>query len=472
MPRSAWRGERGGRATGETSMGATELLAGFASAVRIGDLSGAAIAATKRHILDCAGVALAASVEPAGRILRDITAEQGGAAQARVLGSGLATSTVAAAWANGALAHLLDFDDTGFSHPTACILPAALAMAERTGGTGADLVAAVCAGLEVFERLSLAGRQHEAELRRRGFHPTSLYGCSAAAAAAGNIVRLNPAQMAVAIGLAAANAGGLTQHFGTWGKGIHAGNAARAGVTSVLLAAKDYVADRAGIEGDYGFFSAFHGPGNYDLGKVAVGLGQHWAIVDPGLTIKRYPCCGGNLRALDAAQALLAEHDIRIDEVAGLRVDVHPDLLCIVRFHKPTEGFRGKFSLDYVLAAMLLDGRVDLASFTDDYCNAPRMRAALEKVQVNAHPEWPADDTSRRRSPVSIAMRDGRVFTRTVDKVRGSPGNPMTREELLDKYRGCASRVFTGERLERSIAALEELDRLPAATELMDALTG
>ncbi|MBI4189317.1 MAG: MmgE/PrpD family protein, partial [Betaproteobacteria bacterium] len=434
-------------------------------------ISAEAVAATKRHILDCAGVGLAATVEPAGRIVLDITREQGGAPQARVLGSSLRTSAVSAAWANGAFAHLLDFDDTGFSHPTACILPAALAMAEEAGATGGDLVAAVCVGLEVFERMSSSGRQHEPELRRRGFHPTSLYGCSAAAAAAGSIVRLNPKQMAVAIGLAAANAGGLTQHFGTWGKGIHAGNAARAGVTSVLLAKKDYFADPEGIEGDYGFFSAFHGTGNYDLGKVADGLGTRWSIVDPGVTVKRYPCCGGNLRALDAAQGLLLEHSIKFDDVARLEVDVHPDLLCTVRFRKPTQGFRGKFSIDYVLAAMLLDGRVDLDSFADEYCNAPRMRASLEKVQVNAHAEWPDDAASRRKSPVTITMKDGRKFTKTVDKVRGSPENPLTRDELLDKYRGCASRVLKGHRLERSIAALENLDKVPTAKDLIDALT-
>ena len=452
-------------------MGATAVLAEFASKIRVADISAEAVAATKRHILDCAGVALAATVEPAGRIILDITREQGGTPQSRVLGSSLRTSAIGAAWANGVLAHLLDFDDTGFSHPTACILPAALAMAEEAGATGGDLVAAVCIGLEVFERMSSSGRQHEPELRRRGFHPTSLYGCSAAAAAAGSIVRLNPKQMAVAIGLAAANAGGLTQHFGTWGKGIHAGNAARAGVTSVLLAKKDYFADPEGIEGDHGFFSAFHGAGNYDLGKVADGLGTHWSIVDPGLTIKRYPCCGGNLRALDAAHQLLVERSIKFDDVAKLEVDVHPDLLCTVRFHKPTQGFRGKFSIDYVLAAMLLDGRVDLDSFADDYCNAPRMRAALEKVQVNAHAEWPDDAESRRKSPVMIAMKDGRKFTKAVDKVRGSPENPLTRDELLDKYRGCASRVLKGERLERSIVALENLEKIATAKELIDALT-
>ena len=136
-------------------MRATEVLSEFASKIRLSDISAQAVAATKRHILDCAGVALAAAVEPAGCIILDITRQQGGAPQARVLGSNLCTSTVSAAWANGALAHLLDYDDTGFSHPTACILPAALAMAEEAGATGGDLVAAVCAGLEVFERLSL-----------------------------------------------------------------------------------------------------------------------------------------------------------------------------------------------------------------------------------------------------------------------------------------------------------------------------
>lgn len=143
-----------------------------------------------------------------------------------------------------------------------------------------------------------------------------------------------------------------------------------------------------------------------------------------------------------------------------------------MRFHKPNEGFRGKFSIDYVLAAMLLDRRVDLDSFSDAYCNAPRMRNALEKVIVKAHPEWPQDVTSRRRSPVTITMKDGRTFTRQVDAVRGSPGNPMTREELVDKYRGCAARVLKSEGLERSIAILESLETIPAVTTLTEALSG
>lgn len=452
-------------------MGATAILSEFASATKFSQLSVEAVAATKRHILDCIGVGLAAAAEPAGKIILDITRHEGGAPHARVLGSDLRTNAVGAAWANGSLSHLLDYDDTGFSHPTACILPAALALMEEAGSSGADLVAAVCVGLEVFERMSLSGRQHEPELRRRGFHPTSVYGCSAAAAAAGHIAKLNTRQMAVAIGLAAANAGGLTQHFGTWGKGIHAGNAARAGVSSTLLAQRGYFADPDGLDGDYGFYSAFHGAGNYNLSKVGDKLGMHWSIVEPGLTIKRYPCCGGNLRALDAARALIEEHDIKFDDAAKLEVDVHPDLLNTVRFHKPVEGFRGKFSIDYVLAAMLLDGRVDLDSFSDAYCSNPRMRESLDKVHVIKHPEWGDDSVSRRRSPVTITMKDGRKFTKQVDKVRGSPHNLMTRDELLEKYRGCVSRVFDAERVEKSIHALENLEKLGSAKELMDAVT-
>lgn len=450
-------------------MGATAVLSQFASKTWIAHISSEAVAATKRHILDCVGVGLAAIAEPPGRIVLEIAREEGGSPLARVIGTKLCTSHVSAAWANGTLSHLLDFDDTGFSHPTACVLPAALALAERACATGGDLVAAVCVGLEVFERLSSSGRQHEPELRRRGFHPTSLYGCAAAAAAAGNIVKLNSKQMAIAIGLAAANAGGLTQHFGTWGKAVHAGNAARAGVTSVLLAKKDYLADPEVIEGDYGFFSAFHGAGKYNLEKLAEHLGTRWSIVEPGLTIKRYPCCGDNLRALEAAEGLLRQHNIQFDDVAELQVDVHADLLSTVRFRKPTQGFRGKFSIDYVLAAMLLDGRVDLGSFADDYCNSPLMRESLEKVRVNAHPDWPDDWC--QKTPVTITMKDGRKFTKAVNEVRGSPGNPLSRDELVDKYRRCASRVLGNERLERSIWALEHLDEVPTVKDLIDTLT-
>ena len=149
---------------------------------------------------------------------------------------------------------------------------------------------------------------------------------------------------------------------------------------------------------------------------------------------------------------------------------MHPDLLDIVRFHKPTTGFRGKFSIDYVLAGMLLDRKVDLNSFSDEYCNAPQMREALGKVSVNAHKEWANDTASRRRSPVTIQMKDGSSYTKQVDHVRGSPGNPLTRDELVEKYRSCESRVLIKVKLAESFEAVETIEAAPSLGYLTDTL--
>ena len=450
-------------------VGATAVLARFAAETTYDRIPEVARVAARRHVLDCVGVSLAAASEPAGRIIAEVVRDAGGSPQARLLGSGRATSAIQAAWANGSLAHLLDFDDTGFSHPTACVLPAALAAAELVQADGRAFMAAMVVGYEVFERLSVSARPYEGKLRARGYHPTSVYGCPAAAVAAGSLLGLDPRQMAVAVGLAAANAGGLTQQFGTWGKGVQAGNAARAGVSGALLAEKGYWADEAVLEGPYGLFNAVHGAGNYDLSRVEAGLGQQWAIANPGLTIKRYPACGGVLRAVDALLALREEHAITFDQVESVEVEISPDLLETLYIAAPTVGFRGKFSLEYCAAAALLDGRVDLDTFTDEYATSEALREALRKVRLVRHPEW-GDWVLRKKSPVTIHLKDGRALYRDVEHPRGSLGNPMTREELLEKYRHCARRTLPPEQVERSSALLEEVELLSDVRDLVDTL--
>jgi 2-methylcitrate dehydratase PrpD len=168
-------------------MGATAILAQFAAETSGQRIPSEARTIARDHLLDGVGVALAASVEPPGRIVVELAREAGGREEAHLLWTDLATSALQAAWANGALGHLLDFDDTGPSHPTACVLPAVLATAERVGASGSELLAAMVVGYEVFLRLSAAAHAYEARLRGRGYHPTSIYGCPAAAAAAGRV---------------------------------------------------------------------------------------------------------------------------------------------------------------------------------------------------------------------------------------------------------------------------------------------
>jgi 2-methylcitrate dehydratase PrpD len=206
------------------------------------------------------------------------------------------------------------------------------------------------------------------------------------------------------------------------------------------------------------------------LGAVGDALGERWSIVDPGVSIKRYPCCGATLRAIDAALALREEHAIGPEQIERVVLDIAPDLLETVRFCAPSAGFQGKFSLDYCVASALLDGRVDLDTFSDRSAARPELRQLLARVDRQLHPEWNTVE-SRRRSPVTVCLTDGRAVSKEVEHPRGSPANPITHDELLAKYRACASRALPASQVERSIVLFEQLDRLDDLNELIAALT-
>lgn len=454
----------------QSQVDVTSVLAEFVCSVKPEGLPGSVQHQVCRHALDCVGAALTGLEHRAGQIVASLAEEAGGKGEARILGRLSRLPAGQAAWANGAAAHLLDIDDTGFSHPTACILPAALAVAEHRGLRGADLVAAMAVGYEVFDRLSQSGRGNEPALRRRGFHPTGLYGPPAAAAAAGYLLELDATGIHTALGLAVATSGGLSQHFGTWGKGLHAGNAARAGVTCAQLATRGYWGDDRVIEGDYGFFSAFHGSGNYRFDHLSRDLGTRWAIVDPGLSIKSYPACGGVQRAVQATLKLRRQLGITdLADIARIEVEVPADLLDVLRHRAPTEGFRGKFSIDYCIAAAALDGELGHAAFTDQYAQSPAMRSALAKVAVSTSASN-ASYFSERRTPVRIVARDGRSAQDDARELKGSPQNPLTNVEIAAKYASCAQGQFAPSHVEETIARFVSLPASGEVGELLDYL--
>lgn len=444
------------------------LLAGLVTEVAEGDIGPGARRAAERQALDCTGVTLAASAQPAGAALDGIARELGPGSGARVLGTGTPTSVVHASFTNGSLAHLLDFDDRGFSHPTACLLPVTLAVGEHVDASGRDAVTALVLGYEVFERLAASGRPNEPHLRSRGYHPTSIYGAPAAAAVAGRLLGLSEDQLVVAFGIAASGATGLSQQFGTWAKGVNAGNAARVGVTAALLARAGYHGDDEGLSGRYGLFSAVHGEGAYDFADVATDLGTRWSIEDPGLAIKPYPACTSNLRAVDAMAMIAAMPGYTADDVVEVRVDVHPDVFHTLRYRSPVEGFRGKFSLDFTVAAMALDGDLRIESFSDEAASRPAFRAMLDRVVLAEHPDWPM--SRRRHMPVTATMRDGSVHTETVEHHRGSPEWPLDAAEVDAKFVTCAETAMPTESARRALHAMHTIDEAPAVRGLVDAL--
>ncbi len=453
-------------------MGVTEQLSAFMVETKFEDIPKEAIRLSKRLFLDCLGTTLAGYKTEAGRIVTEYTREIGGSPQSRLVGSGVFTSAASAAFANGTMSHVLDFDDFGMSHPTVCIVPVVLALGEKLKLSGKEILTAQVVGYECFGKLSYGARPYEATLRGRGYHPTSIYGSLAAAAAAAKVLKLDVSKTSTALGLAGAQAAGLMEHFGTMGKGFHAGNSCRAGILAALLAQKGYTASQQIIEGHQGLYRAVVGEGNYDLKKVTENLGKTWEIITPGLSIKRHPSCGGIQRSLDAMLQVVQEHNISLDQVESVQVKVNTDLRNTVRFDEPnlpTNGYQGKFSFAYNMALALVDKKVDIDSFTDEKLNSSQMKKAISKVKIVDHPKG-TPESERRLSPVTVRMKNGQEYTNVVENQKGHPQNPLTDEEVLAKYRYCAGRVpLPKAKVERAITLVQDMEKVTDITQLMDA---
>ena len=445
-----------------------DVLADFIVAAEPGSLGSDVVDAVVTQVADCVGVTVAGAAHPAGALVHALTQDFASRPQARLIGGGGAAAVADAAWANGCTAHLLDFDDTGFSHPTACIMPGVLAVGEWIGASGRQVVTAMAVGYEVFERLAVCARPEEHLLRQRGLHPTAVWAGPAVAAAASWLLELDCDTTRTALGLSTGAASGVSQSFGTWAKGLTAGNAARAGVMAALLASRGYRGDDNAISGPYGLFHALVGDGVYDLDVGLHGLGEGWAIADPGLSIKPYPACTSTLRAVDAMLEIAALPDYRFDAIASITIDVHPDLLHTLRYISPVDGFQGKFSLDYTVAAAALDSALTLDSFTDASAQRPELRALLARTHFRRHPEWPL--SRRMETGVTVEMSDGSVVQRAVAAFRGSRGNPLRFDEIVGKFVTCVATVFSPEQSERAAQAWFELDAAPNIRGLLDSV--
>ena len=244
-------------------MRATSTIAEFVAKNRWEDCPAEAVDAARRAILDCLGVMLAGSAEPAARIVTDIARSEGGAPLATVIGTSLRTGAVWAALANGTAAHALDFDDTNFTmigHPSAPVLSAALAAGELALADGRALVHAFLLGFEVETTLAEVLNPAHYE---RGFHATGTLGTMGAAATTARLLGLDPRQTGTALAIAASQASGLKENFGTMTKPFHAGHAARSGVLSALLAREGFTASERALEGPQGYFAVL-GAGKRD----------------------------------------------------------------------------------------------------------------------------------------------------------------------------------------------------------------
>ncbi|AZQ68288.1 MmgE/PrpD family protein [Silicimonas algicola] len=439
----------------------TRALAAFVAETPVAAVPSSAIVAARAAVVDTVGVALAGLEEPPSRIAATAALAAGAAGIAPLWGRQTGTAPAEAAWANAVAGHALDFDDSLPSlcgHPSVPLCATGLAVAaalSRRGRPvdGTAFLSAFVVALEVAGKLSRAlGHGHYG----RGWHPTATLGVFSATAMACRLQGLDATTTARAFGLAAAQSGGMVRNFGTMAKPFQAGHAARAAVISADLAAAGMTAAEDVFDGPRGYLAVY---GNGSAAPMPV-PGASWDIFEPGIYVKRWPCCYGNHRGLAGIFELVARHGIAADEVQRVEVGFLPDADKALIHRAPTDGLSAKFSIEYCAAAALIDGRVTLASFEDSAILRPDIRALMGGVHRVPMPGEGSFSGVLGWTDVAIDTARGRFETR-VDHTPGSPEAPMTDADRLDKFMGCVTGLLGTDGADRLFAALGSLERMP-----------
>jgi len=440
-------------------MRVTALLAEFIAKSRWEDCPPAAVEAARRAIVDCLGVMLAGSAEPAARIVQAVARAEGGAPLSTVVGTGRRTGAVWAALANGTAAHALDFDDTNFAmlgHPSAPVLSAALAAGELALANGRELVHAFLLGFEVETTLAEVINPAHYE---HGWHATCTLGTLGAAAAAARLLGLDTAQTITALAVAASQSSGLKENFGTMTKPFHAGHAARSGVLAALLAREGWTASEQAIEGPQGFLHVL-GAGRRELRAIET-LGAPWKILTTGVAVKPFPSCACTHSIIDGALELRSANALRPEQIASVTIGVNKAVPRILIHSNPRSGLEAKFSGEFAAAAALVDGRVGIATFSDDKVRDPAVRALMTRVAIVVDPDIPGDLERHMWTRLTIGLTDGRRLTIGPRQVPGHPGNPLTPHALREKFAECASAVLPADRVDALAQMLESLESCP-----------
>lgn len=443
-------------------MNPTEKLAAFVAETRLNDIPPAVLEHSRLPIIDGVAVTLG-GYPPIGEKILEFISELGGRPVSTIAGTGYKTSAPLAAYANGTLAHVLDYDDLNESmggHPTAPVLSAALAVGEMVQATGKQLLLAYILGVETETKI---GRALIKTLYGRGWHPTAILGTLGAAAACSKLLGLDTEKTLMALGIAGSSAGGLKQNFGTPTKPLHVGQAAKNGVLAAMLAQKDWVADRSILEGHFGFCNLFCGPNSYDLSEMTEYLGNPWEISDPGIKLKKYPCCGSIHPALDAVFGLPSDTRLRPDQIERVDCSVYPSKTHILIHPRPVTGLEAKFSIEYCLAAALTDKHLCLSHFSDETVRQKKFEPLLVRIHATTDPSLPEWGCR-----VQIKSMDGSTVTGECIQLMGIE----TQDDLRSKFFDCAVPVLGPEKTVRVFDTLQHFEGIENISEMMDLLVG
>ena len=443
----------------------TQQLAAFVINTRESDVPSDVTDGARDALVDTLGCALAGSLEEGSEIAQRWVRETGARTQATVIGTQLSTSPAEAAFANGLASHALDFDDSLITlrgHPTAPMLGAGLAVGEAAGATGKAVLAAMAIGLEVGGKIGPAlGAGHY----MKGWHSTATVGVFSATAVAARLWKLTGEQLQTAWGIAASETSGLIRNFGTMTKPFHAGLAARSAVVAAWMAKNGFSADTQIFDGMNNFFSTYGSEDGVALAEMLPRLGNPWEMRTPGIYVKRWPCCYCNHRPVGGMFELIEQHGIRADEVTRVRIGFLPGADTPLIYTDPHTGLEGKFSMEYNAAAVLIDGKLTMETFTDAMVRRPAIRALMPKVERFRIPDSKIYSGITGYNDIEIVTTRG-AFKLHVDRVPGSPQWPMTPADREEKFLDCAGRVLGSAGAKKLFDVAERCGQLANIAEL------
>jgi 2-methylcitrate dehydratase PrpD len=447
----------------------TPYVARFIAEARYSDLPAEVIELGKKSLLDAFGLALVGGKSKGGQILRayfDSLGCAGGGV--RVLGTSKQLPLRFAAFANGVSIHMEDFDDTQLAvakdrvygqltHPTAPVFPAAIGTADTMHVSGREFMLGYHVGIEVACKIAEACSPRA---YKNGFHSTGVFGVFGSMAACAKLRGYNADLICQAIPIAASQASGLSQNFGTLTKPFHAGHAAEAGVIASDLAALGWDGAENILEAQNGFFHAVGG--TYDPDSLLNKLGRPWTFASPGISIKPYPSGSLTHPGMTEMARLISTEKIKASDVVQVEVGTNSQMPKSLHNHTPRKGLEAKFSMEYCMAVLLVAEKVGLGEFTDEVVSRPDMQDMIKRVRFYVDPEAEAAGYSKMTTILKIHLKDGRTLTGKANFGKGSPADPMSYDEVAEKFRGCASYAgWPDEKARRIIEGVQHLEDLP-----------
>jgi len=453
--------------------GVTREAAKFVASLTFDDIPDECIRLAKRCMIDGLGVMLAGSSEPCAQVCRKYAISIGGRAQSSIVGEGSQKVPIhLAALVNGTAGHALDWDDTALSnakdrsvliHPTMQPLAAGLAVSEFHEKSGQEFLTAFIAGYELQCKMAESiDPSHFSQ--GRGFHTSNTIGIFGATATAAKLLGLNEEKTRNALGLAVSMSSGVGVNHGTMGKPLQMGRAAENGIAAAQLAYFGMDSRPEAFEGPRGFFYCFGG--GYEPANIEGKFGKPYSIIDPGVSIKPYPCGVVGHPGMDAMGTLVKTHDVQPEDVKHVKVRTGINVLPPgpLRYGVARNALEGKFSVPFQMASMIVNRKAGLMEFTDEFVQSKPVQDMMQRIEATVDPEIEALGKAKIVFKIEVELNSGEILTRQSEAFyRGGPKNPLTNEELRDKFRDASQNCMNGV---DSAAVFEIIDNLDEAGSL------